>query len=553
MSTPTPTRAVTTQIGFAPLGIRVGFLALAIAEVVLLTLRFDGKTMSPDRTWGFRVLKELPTLARLGVVGLAIPSILMIARPNGAVASRTRSEGLSRSFPCFLVGHVCGYAGFYLLSLLIFESNTRLAAAPALVAGVWLGLGSAWIGCWLALVVPPGLWPKAARSGLVLPMVGVVAAVATGLATSTHRLWDTLGFATFWGVHGVLSRFLPEVVCRPEAAILGTPRFAVRISPECSGYEGMVLIAILLCVYLWWARRDLRLGRSLFLIPLGVAAAWLANLARIAVLIWLGDRVSPRVALGGFHSQAGWLLFNAVALGIVALTQHTTWFHSAPRRREEVGAEAREADPTVAYLAPQMAILAAMMVAGALSSGFDWGYPLRLLAVAPVFWAFRRTYRKLVGPWSWGAAGIGILMFAAWMLLEPRPAGRAGPSALLIGLSRLPTWVAGLWVAARVVGSVVAVPIAEELAFRGYALRRLISSDFASVSPGRFTWLSFLGSSALFGSLHGRWLAGTLAGMLYAAAAYRRGRLSDAMLAHAVTNGLIAMTVLSDGAWSLWS
>jgi CAAX prenyl protease-like protein len=102
-----------------------------------------------------------------------------------------------------------------------------------------------------------------------------------------------------------------------------------------------------------------------------------------------------------------------------------------------------------------------------------------------------------------------------------------------------------------VVGSVVTVPIAEELAFRGYLLRRLISADFDELAP-RFTWLSFLLSSFLFGVLHGRWLAGTAAGMLYAWAMYRRGRLADAVIAHATTNALIAADVLILGNWNYW-
>ena len=65
--------------------------------------------------------------------------------------------------------------------------------------------------------------------------------------------------------------------------------------------------------------------------------------------------------------------------------------------------------------------------------------------------------------------------------------------------------------------------------------RRLIDPDFEEVSARKFTWFSFLVSSALFGALHGRWLAGALAGMLYAWAVYRRGRIGDAIVAHAVT------------------
>ena len=97
------------------------------------------------------------------------------------------------------------------------------------------------------------------------------------------------------------------------------------------------------------------------------------------------------------------------------------------------------------------------------------------------------------------------------------------------------------------------VPLAEELAFRGYLTRRLFSSNFRAIAPGRMTWISFFVSSVLFGVLHGRWFAGTLAGMAFAETYRRRGELSDAVLAHAVANGLIAVAVLAGGEWSLWA
>ena len=120
-------------------------------------------------------------------------------------------------------------------------------------------------------------------------------------------------------------------------------------------------------------------------------------------------------------------------------------------------------------------------------------------------------------------------------------------------LAQYPKVWAVSWLAFRIAGSVIVVPLAEELAFRGFLVRRLISSDFIAVSPGRFTWPSFLISSVLFGALHGRWLAGTLAGLLYGLALYRRRELSDSVVAHATTNALIAAHVVTTGDWLLWS
>jgi CAAX prenyl protease-like protein len=121
------------------------------------------------------------------------------------------------------------------------------------------------------------------------------------------------------------------------------------------------------------------------------------------------------------------------------------------------------------------------------------------------------------------------------------------------GLAELPYWAAVIWIFFRVAGSVIAVPLAEELAFRGYLIRKLIDRDFENIPLNRFTWLSFLLSSVLFGLLHDRWLAGIIAGMLFALALYRRGQLGDAVVAHVTANALIAAYVLVYSKWALWS
>jgi membrane protease YdiL (CAAX protease family) len=53
--------------------------------------------------------------------------------------------------------------------------------------------------------------------------------------------------------------------------------------------------------------------------------------------------------------------------------------------------------------------------------------------------------------------------------------------------------------------------------------------------------------------MHGRqWLVGALAGLAYALALRWRGRIGDAVAAHAVTNLLLAVWVLGFGDWAQW-
>jgi CAAX prenyl protease-like protein len=195
--------------------------------------------------------------------------------------------------------------------------------------------------------------------------------------------------------------------------------------------------------------------------------------------------------------------------------------------------------------------MATSMVTSAFSSGFDMLYPLRVVAIAIVLYYYRKSYNGLGWKWSWQAPIIGIAVFIMWILLEPNV--DSSKTALSQGLAELTSGSAAVWLIFRVFGSVITVPLAEELAFRGYLIRKLISKDFENVPLGQFTWLSFLLTSLLFGLLHERWFAGTLAGMGYALALYRRGQLGDAVIAHMTTNALIAIFVLTQERWSLWS
>ena len=66
-------------------------------------------------------------------------------------------------------------------------------------------------------------------------------------------------------------------------------------------------------VWLLLFRKESRFPQALVLIPAGVVLIYLLNAARIAALILIGDAGAERIALGGFHSQAGWIAFNLVA------------------------------------------------------------------------------------------------------------------------------------------------------------------------------------------------------------------------------------------------
>src|SRR6185503_5070282 len=96
--------------------------------------------------------------------------------------------------------------------------------------------------------------------------------------------------------------------------------------PECSGYEGLGLILAFLSIYLFLFRKDLRFPGALLLLPLGAVTIWILNAVRIIALVVIGTSGWREIATGGFHSQAGWLVFNAVGLGFVAAINRGGYF-----------------------------------------------------------------------------------------------------------------------------------------------------------------------------------------------------------------------------------
>jgi exosortase E/protease (VPEID-CTERM system) len=286
------------------------------------------------------------------------------------------------------------------------------------------------------------------------------------------------------------------------------------------------------------------------LLPLGLAASWVLNVLRIAAILAIGASGWPVVAVNGFHTQAGWLAFNAIALGLIFLSRSSALFRRPP------GASAPRAtggpNPAVPLLVPLLVIVGTALVTAALSAdGIDRLYAVRVLTAGLVLWTYRSAYAGLGWSWSWVAVAVGAAVFGIWIGLEAlvSPGDRPAPGDPMA----LPPTERWIWLVCRIVGAVVLVPVAEELAFRAYLLRRLQGAELNADMTGRWNGFAVLVSSVLFGLLHSeRWIAGTLAGVLFAWVFYRRGRLADAILAHGAANALLAGYVLATGQWALW-
>jgi len=406
-----------------------------------------------------------------------------------------------------LAGHFGLIAVFVLLSSVLYGSSRS-----SLVASGWLATGIAAIALAGFAFIRPAFWLRIARitgSLWIWALAAVLLACISG--NSMRSFWPWTIDLTFRLVQLLLSPFVSAMVAEPSKLLLGTPRFSVEIAPQCSGLEGGALMVAFGVIWLGLFRRECRFPHALVLLPAGVAVMFFLNSVRIALLILIGNAGGERIALGGFHSQAGWIIFNLVALGFSVAALRIPWIRNTSAPIAE--AEAFE-NPTTTWLLPWLAILATGILAHALSADFEWFYPLRLLAAIAALLFFWRKYAELDWRIDWTAPLAGFVVFAIWIGFDRfnPPAPETMPAALAAASAPLRNF----WLTSRVLSAAITVPIAEELAFRGYLMRRLVAADFDKVDPRQFTWFSLAVSSIVFGAMHGTsWLAGSAAGLGY--------------------------------------
>ena len=191
---------------------------------------------------------------------------------------------------------------------------------------------------------------------------------------------------------------------------------------------------------------------------------------------------------------------------------------------------------------------------GLSAAALRWLYPVKIFAVMMTLRIFWRHYTELhrwrvspIGAVTAIVAGVGVFLLwihvsSDWMVIgtpagfDPRTGGHID-------------W---LLVVLRIAGAALVVPIMEELFWRSFLLRWLEASDFDAVAPAAVRVQSVMIAALLFGFEHNQWLAGIGAGLVYSVLYLRKGNLWAAILAHAVTNGVLGVWIVSTANWTYW-
>ena len=523
-------------------------LGLAAIELPFLAFLYDPVTInSSDEAW-LQARVVLREIVPLSVFFLAAFCIIAIPR-RLAIIAHWKEAAKDHQWRSPFAANIVSFAALSFLTLQFNEHGANFGEGPpwALFAMWTLGVGGVYL-LLAAALAPVSFWRQFLfRERFTLALAFGAASMVETAAVLSRQSWSALSEATFHTSAFILSLYESNIRIEADARVLGANDFAVNIAPACSGYEGIGLVTTFLAIYLWIFRSSLKFPNVYLILPIGIAAIWILNSVRIAALISLGAHVSPEIAVTGFHSQAGWMMFLLVTIGIMAATHQISFFHNQTTSQAK-------ATPSPAFqeakalMAPFLAMTAAGIIAAAFTAESFWLYGLRVFALVTALYFCRHYYQRLNWRAGWEPVLLGLAVGVAWIATDP---GRHETSELGLWLASLGPAALVIWLTMRVVGTVLLVPIAEELAFRGYIHRKLIADNFEKVPEAAFAWKAFIASTILFGVIHERWLAGALAGAVFAIALYRSGKISGAIIAHMAANAIIALWAIVFSQWSL--
>jgi len=183
-----------------------------------------------------------------------------------------------------------------------------------------------------------------------------------------------------------------------------------------------------------------------------------------------------------------------------------------------------------------------------------WLYAVKIAAVLAVLVYYRRHYVELRWrrlPWRTVAIAVatGVLVLVLWINLD---AGWMSIGEAAGFDPRVDGRIDWRLAAVRLLGATLVVPVMEELFWRSFLARWLESPAFLTVDPSGIKIRAFIVTVILFGFEHNLWLAGIVAGTAYSLLYIRSRTLWTAIVAHAVTNGLLGCWILATGMWIYW-
>jgi len=211
-----------------------------------------------------------------------------------------------------------------------------------------------------------------------------------------------------------------------------------------------------------------------------------------------------------------------------------------------------------AYAAPLAIFIGFTFVGQTWKSIYPWSYLVKTVVVAAALWLAWPRYTRIRWNYWWLGLIVGAIGIVQWVGMQLylqqfqsfKPSADAfDPHAHFQGHDGM------LWafIGVRTAGAVLVVPLMEELFWRDFLWRSILSPDFKKVAIGAWAWAPLLGVAAAFSLVHGNWwLTSIVWALMIGVLLVKTRSLGACIVAHATTNLLLAIWVVNTRQWSFW-
>ena len=225
----------------------------------------------------------------------------------------------------------------------------------------------------------------------------------------------------------------------------------------------------------------------------------------------------------------------------------------------EPRADTKRLSDDLAYVLPMATFLAFTWIGGNWKSLYPISYVVKAIVVAIMLFAFRGHYTKIRWNHWWLGVIVGVIGIFQWVLMQlwlQKHFEFFKPSPDVFNPFDTFAAPAVLWsfIAIRIASAALVVPVMEELFWRDYLWRYILApNDFKLAKVGERNWMPFVIVSGAFAFVHGNWwLTAIVWALMIACLLVYTRSLGACIIAHGVTNLLLAGYVLYTKDWAFW-
>jgi len=142
------------------------------------------------------------------------------------------------------------------------------------------------------------------------------------------------------GVSNLLNKSLSLFYPVQQSFIKSTPvlkinDFAVSIGAPCSGIDSMFLFTAFFAALFALDNKRIKKGIYAISFIIGLIGVYFVNVLRLFLLLVAGVEISPRFAIGLFHTNAGWVFFIAYFLCYYLIIKRFIYMPNSPGEAEK--------------------------------------------------------------------------------------------------------------------------------------------------------------------------------------------------------------------------